>query len=98
MKNTSFSKNLLREIKNSKSRFLSIFVIVAIGVAFFAGVRATSPDMILTCDKYLKENNLSDLTILSTTGFISSDIEKVKNLKGCFGEIDNFNFSVALGS
>lgn len=82
MRKTSFSKNLLREIKNTKSRFLSIFVIVAIGVAFFAGVRATSPDMILTGDKYLKDNNYSDLTILSSTGFVNADIEKLKAIKG----------------
>jgi len=82
MRKKSFNKNLFREIRNSKSRFLSIFIIVAIGVAFFAGVRATSPDMMITCDKYLKDGSISDLTILSPSGFISADIDKIRNLKG----------------
>jgi putative ABC transport system permease protein len=92
MRKASFRKNLLREIKNSKSRFLSIFVIVAIGVAFFAGVRATSPDMILTCDKYLKDNNFSDLTILSPVGFVDTDIENIKSLKGVSEVIPGYGF------
>ena len=50
--NSTFWKNIIREIKNSLGRFLAIFAIVAIGVAFFAGVTAASTDMQNSADKY----------------------------------------------
>lgn len=78
----AYRKNILKDITTSKSRFLSIFIIVAIGVSFFAGVRATSPDMKITADKYLDDSNASDLDIYSATGFKKSDIEKVENTDG----------------
>jgi putative ABC transport system permease protein len=57
-------KNLWREIQNSRSRFLSILVISAVSVAFFAGVRATAPDMSKTADDYYDSLHMSDITLL----------------------------------
>jgi len=57
----AYRKNILKDITTSKSRFLSIFIIVAIGASFFAGVRATSPDMKITADKYLDEAYMAGL-------------------------------------
>ena len=45
-------KNTFREIKNSKARFISILAIIALGVGFFAGIKATSPSMINMADTY----------------------------------------------
>ncbi len=92
MRKKAFNKNLLREIKKSKSRFFSIFIIVAIGVAFFAGVRATSPDMLITGNKYLKDNNFADLSILSYRGFSDKDIENIKKIKGVKAVTSGYNF------
>lgn len=88
----AFAKNLLREIKNSKARFLSILVIVSIGVAFFAGVRATSPDMILTGNKYLHDYSIADLRVLSNKGFTDKDIDKIKGISGVETVIPGYNF------
>ncbi len=38
-------KDFWMEIRKSKARFISIFMIVALGVAFFSGIQASSPDM-----------------------------------------------------
>ena len=51
MKN-ALRKSAFREIGKTKSRFLSIFGIVAIGVGFFSGVKAAAPDMRLSADRY----------------------------------------------
>ena len=91
MKN-AFAKNLLREIKNTKARFISILVIVTIGVAFFAGVRATSPDMLLTGNKYLHDYAIADLRVLSMKGFTYKDIEKIKGIKGVEEALTGYNF------
>lgn len=55
-------KNLLREIKRTFTKFLSIFAICALGVAFFAGIRATSPDMKEAGDRLYNTYNLSDIS------------------------------------
>lgn len=91
MKN-ALTKNILREITRSKSRFLSILIIVAIGVAFFAGVRATSPEMKFTADKYLDDNNTADLTIQSLNGFKQSDIDKIKDVSGVSEVYGGYSF------
>lgn len=84
MKKTLF-KDTFREIRNSLGRFLSIFMIVALGVSFFAGIKSTAPDMKNTADKYFDEYRLMDFHLLSTMGFDEKDIkaiEKVENIEG----------------
>ena len=49
-------KDTFREIKKSFSRFISIFAISAIGVAFFAGISASAPDMKASADAYYLNN------------------------------------------
>ena len=71
-------KDALRDIKRTKSRYLSIFFITALGVAFFAGVKATCPDMKLTADKYFDDYNLMDIRLVSTMGFNNDDIAEIK--------------------
>ncbi|EQB87344.1 putative ABC transport system permease protein [Clostridium punense] len=79
MKN-ALLKDTFREIKGSFSRFLSIFLIVALGVAFFAGIKATSPDMKITADKYFDDYKLMDIRLLSTLGFTDKDVEALKDV------------------
>ena len=48
-------KDFWQEIRKSRARFISIFCIVALGVAFFSGIQASSPDMRLSGDDYYNE-------------------------------------------
>ncbi len=75
-------KDIFREIGNSKSRFFSIFAIIALGAGFFAGLQATCPDMLITQDHYFEENNLMDIRLVSTLGFGEKDIEAIKGMDG----------------
>lgn len=75
-------KNLLRDIKKTISRFLSIVVIIAVGVAFYAGVRATSPDMKRSADYYFNENNLMDFKVISTLGLTKDDLTELGKQPG----------------
>ena len=59
-------KNFYMEIRHSLGRFLSIFFIVAIGCAFFSGIRASEPDMRYSGDAYFDEKNLMDIQVMST--------------------------------
>src|SRR5699024_9475571 len=78
-------KDTLREIRKSLGRFLSILLIVALGVAFFAGVRASVPDMKYTADAYFDEYNMQDIQLLSTVGFTDEDVEAIRQIDGVEG-------------
>lgn len=75
-------KDFIRNIKGSLGRFFAIMAIVAIGVAFFAGVTASSGDMKHSSDSYYDEYNMKDIRILSSIGFTSQDIEAVSKVYG----------------
>lgn len=75
-------KNLLSEIWKTRTRYLSIFAISALGVAFFAGIRATSPDMKDAGDALFNASNLSDITVMSTAGLTPDDIEALRGIEG----------------
>lgn len=67
-----------REIYQSKARFISILLIIMLGVGFYAGIKATGPDMLHTADTYYKDNKLMDTKLVSTTGLEDKDIDLIK--------------------
>ncbi len=79
---SAMRRNIFKEIKNTFGRFLSIFAIVALGVGFFAGLKATPPVMEKTADEYYDLQNLMDIRLLSTMGFTEEDVEAIENVPG----------------
>ena len=82
MKMKPTSKDFYMEIRKSPGRFLSILFIVALGVAFFSGIRASEPDMRLTGDAYFDESNLMDIKALSTYGVTQDDVNAISKIDG----------------
>ena len=78
----TYLKDIFREIKISLGRFLSILCIVAIGVAFFAGIKASAPDMKNSADTYFDKYNVQDIQIYSTIGLTKKDVAAIKKIKG----------------
>ena len=78
----AFRKDTFRTMRKTLNRFCSILLIVAIGVGFFAGVRATGSDMRNTADAYFTEQNTMDLRLLSTLGFSDKDVAAVAEVQG----------------
>lgn len=78
----SLLKNNLKTIKKTRRRFISILIMAFLGVGFFAGLVASSPDMLDSLDNYADNNNLYDISILSTLGFTDEDIEKIGEIDG----------------
>lgn len=78
----SLLKDTVRQIKNTFKRFLSILLIVFLGVGFFAGIRAASPDMKDAVDTYYDSQNMMDLEVISTLGLTEDDIKAIKNIDG----------------
>lgn len=78
----SLLKNNLKSIYKTRRRFLSILVMAFLGVGFFAGLVATSPDMLDSLDKYADSSNLYDINIISTLGLTDDDITALQALDG----------------
>lgn len=92
----ALNSDLKREIKRSWSRFISIMMIIALGVGFFVGVKATSPSMKKTADSYFNESQLMDVRLLSTFGFDNSDVEAIKELSGIEKIMPSYSVDVIL--
>ena len=74
-------KDSIKEIKNTYKRFISILLMAFLGVGFFAGIRAASPDMLDTLDKYYKDQNVYDIEIISTLGVTDEDVEEISHIE-----------------
>ena len=75
-------KDFYMEIRKSLGRFLSILFIVALGVAFFSGIRASEPSMRITGDRYFDQEELMDIQALSTFGITDDDIDAIEAVEG----------------
>jgi putative ABC transport system permease protein len=79
---SAFVKDIFREIKNTMGRFISLFIIVALGAASIVGIQATSINMRAAADKMYKAHMLYDLQIKSTVGFDDGDIDALRETDG----------------
>ena len=78
----TYGKNTRRTIRDTFGRFAAIFAIVALGVAFLAGLLSTTPDMRLSFDKYFDKASMYDIRVLGDLGITDKDIDKLSNLDG----------------
>lgn len=76
----SLIKNNFKEIIKTRRRFISIMIMAFLGVGFFAGLTASSPDMLDSLDSYTDNNNMYDIRIVSTLGLTDEDISAIKNI------------------
>ncbi len=82
MKLSALWKDTFREIKGTWTRFLSITLIILLGVSFFVGISAAGPDMKGTVNEYYDNYNLMDQHILSTVGIKDEDVEVMNSVEG----------------
>ena len=81
MKKNRILTSSFRKIKSTYKRFISLMCMALLGVGFFAGIQATSPDMLKTLDTYLDKNDVYDIEIVSTLGLTDNDINKIKEIE-----------------
>ncbi len=79
---TALFKDIFREIGKSMGRFVSIFGIVLVGVAFFTGVKSSAPYMKRSADSYFDRTSFFDFKMYSTAGFTEEDVEAVSGVDG----------------
>ena len=85
-------KNSFIKIRKSLGRFFSLIFIVALGSAFFAGVRETSFDMLKTADAYFDSHSLMDFRIVSTMGLTDDDVLSLEELEYVQKVVPGYSF------
>ena len=78
----SLIKNNLKEISKTRRRFISILIMAFLGVGFYAGLSASSPDMLDSLDSYTDNNKMYDINVISTLGLTDEDINAIKQIDG----------------
>ena len=76
-------KKMLRDIRKNLSQFITIFLMVMIGVMAYSGIEAYMDGMTHTADVFYSENNLQDLNVigLNLTKDDLEDIKKIDNVE-----------------
>ena len=72
-------KYFFSSIKNDFSRLLAIIIIVFLGVSFLIGLMQTGPDLQKTTDRYLRNNNAFDISLVSENGFTENQKDELKD-------------------
>lgn len=78
----TFNKEIIRSITWSRGRFISLMLIVALGVGFYSGLRMTSNDMKSSADTFYDATNLMDIQIASTMGLEDEDVSVIESVDG----------------
>ena len=95
----AYSKNIVRTVSNNLKRYIAIVVIVALGVAFFVGLRATAPAMQASFNTYFDKLKVHDLRIMTNYGLDDesvADLQRIPDLKDVTASYFN-DYEVGVG-
>ncbi|GIP46308.1 ABC transporter permease [Paenibacillus sp. J45TS6] len=79
MKLKPYTKLTIREILSSKARFISILIIILLGVAFYSGIKSSGPDMSKAINHLFNEYHLMDSKVVSNFGLDDDDVDVLRN-------------------
>ena len=78
----SLIKNNLKAIIKTRRRFISMLIMAFLGVGFYSGLVATSPDMHDSLDRYCDKSKMYDVKVVSTLGLTDEDVNAIKKING----------------
>lgn len=90
-------KNTLTKMKKTFGRYLSLLLIILVGVGFFAGVRASAPDIRATVSDYNREYRLLDLKVVSTMGLTDDDVAAISAIDGVASVTPGYSLDALAG-
>ena len=76
----AINRDILREISKTKSKFISIMIIMFLGVFIFVGLKETSPAMVNTYNKYIERHKMYDLRVSHNFGINEEDMKIINTL------------------
>ena len=86
----ALNKDIIREISKTKSKFVSIMIIMFLGVFVFIGLKETTPAMVNTYNKTLEQHNIYDLRVTNNFGINNGDIEEIRKLEN-IDKLETYN-------
>jgi len=72
------NRKMFRDIRKNLSQFITIFLMIMIGIMAYSGIEAYMDGMSKTSDKFYTENNLYDLNVMGLLNH--DDLDKIKKL------------------
>ena len=78
----AYTKDIIRSIVKGRKRFFALMLITALGVCMFCGIKAGCDDLRYSADVFFDEQNLYDISIVSTLGLTDEDIEAIAGMEG----------------
>lgn len=75
-----YIKSILKLIKSNFSRFITLILIVMLGVGFLVGLFSVAPDLELTASKEFNAQKMSEVYLRNTSGFTDDDIDFISSL------------------
>ena len=94
MKKKALAKEFFMSIKKTYNRFISICLIVILGTAFFAGVKAAEPDMQESADIFFDDSKLMDIRVMSALGLTEDDVTAISAIEGVESAIPVYTYDV----
>lgn len=89
---TPMAKYMWRNIRDSLGRFIAIILIILLGALIFVGVKATGPALNASLNATVKQERLSDVQLMLTTGFTSKDVATAEKVAGAQAEAVKFRY------
>ena len=86
----ALNKDIIREISKTKSKFVSIMIIMFLGVFVFIGLKETTPAMVNTYNKTLEQHNIYDLRVTNDFGINDGDIDEIRKLEN-IDKLETYN-------
>ena len=78
----AYTKDIIKTIVKGKKRFLALMLITALGVCMQCGLKAACDDLRISADRFFDEQNLFDISIVSTLGLTEEDVKVLSRLPG----------------
>lgn len=88
-------RKMLRELKSNAAQFISIFLLVILGMLIYTGLNAIGYGMEQSSTKFYKDCNLSQVNLYGT-GFTKEDIDKIASQSGIDGAEGRLQYNVTL--
>ncbi len=97
-------KKMIRDIKQNLSQFITIFLMVFIGVMAYSGIESYMEGMKQTANNFYTQNNLQDLNVMGALSKENLDtIKQIDNVKNAEGKLnvsavldDNNNITLSM--
>lgn len=87
-------RNMIRKIRRSLGRYLSLLGIAMLASGFFAGIQATVPDVVQLADGYFREHSLMDFKIVSPLGLTGEDAAALEKLEGVGAAVPTYSLDL----